>query len=322
MDAPLVSVFILTYNHKDFISKAVESVLSQKTDFDFEVVIGDDFSSDGTREILSGLASVNPSKIVLNLRSERGKGTIGHENFITTYEKCRGKYIAFLDGDDHWTDDAKLQSQVDFLEKNEDFILCHHNCTSAESQSLNLKKKFNKNNKIVGFYESCQITAPFMSSVLLRKDAIDYLDLRYWLGDLELGDFALWALANLKGKSYYIDKEMSFYRVSTSGVTMHLGYEVQTRNRIKFAEKLLKSDLIFDRKFINRLLCRYYFQSAGINFMKREFKRFFKEMLASVGNCRKGISLKSRSYEWIDRLKWKHLVRIFVIRIAGAFKSR
>lgn len=322
MSAPLVSVFILTYNHKDFISRAVESVLTQKTDFEFEIVIGDDNSNDGTREILRGLEVKNPGKVFLNLREERGKGMIGHENFIGTYEKCSGKYIAFLDGDDYWTDEEKLQKQVEYLEQNEAFVICHHDCQSEETPSMKIKREYNRNHTVTGFYESCQATVPFMSSVVLRKSAIENLDLRYWLGDLELGDFALWALANIQGKSYYIDKEMSFYRVSASGVTGHLGDEVQTRNRIKFAEKLMTSDFSFDRNYVNRVLCRYYFQSSGLNFRERQFGKFFKDYIASMSNFIKGISFKRRDYEWIDRLKWKTMTTVFLFRIAAAFKSR
>src|SRR5690606_17343154 len=93
-----VSVFMLTYQQKEYIAQAIEGVLMQKTSFKYELVIGEDFSTDGTREICAKYASENPSKIKL-LLNERNLG-IG-ENYVRTYKECQGKYVAICDGDDY-----------------------------------------------------------------------------------------------------------------------------------------------------------------------------------------------------------------------------
>ena len=317
---PLVSVHIATYNQKDFIGKAIDSAISQQVSFPMEIVIGDDLSTDGTREVLLSYKEKYPEKIVLNLLLEKGKGMIGRENYETTMDLCKGKYIAFLDGDDYWKDDGKLEEQVKFLESNEDFVMCHHDCEAKMTEGVKLKKDFSKAHKETGFYEACQITIPFMSSVVIRRDALNYFNRRKWLENLDLGDFALWAMASLKGKAYYIDKEMAYYRVNANSVTKILGYEVQARNRIKFAEQLLDSEYKFDRGFINRFLCRYYFQYSGIYFSKRNpvgvFKYGFKSMLSYF----KGMSLKSRNYKWIKRLKWGTLFKIYLANVSKSLK--
>lgn len=316
---PLVSVHIATYNQKDFISKAIDSAISQDTDFPVEIVIGDDFSTDGTREILNEYKVRNPDRIVLNLLPSKGDGMIGQENYESTMNKCRGKYIAFLDGDDYWTDNNKLSRQVEFLEDNEEFVMCHHDCEAEETEGVLLKKNFNRSNPVAGFYEACQITIPFMSSVVIRKDALNYFDRKTWLKNLDLGDFALWIMASLKGKFQYIDDSMAYYRVNLESVTKTLGYEVQVRNRLVFGEQLLESDYAFDRKFIHKYLSRYYFQRSGIAFSRRKGSEVIRYLFKSVSSLLKGISMKSAEYKWIDRLKWHRLFRFYIASIPSAF---
>ncbi|WP_181369007.1 glycosyltransferase [Flavobacterium pallidum] len=120
---PKVSCHIITYNQKDYISKCIDSVLMQERDFSIEIVIGDDNSSDGTREILLHYQKQYPDLIRLNLRERRGGGIPGKENFLTTLTMCTGEYIALCDGDDYWSDPAKLRKQVAFLDTNPDYVL-------------------------------------------------------------------------------------------------------------------------------------------------------------------------------------------------------
>lgn len=119
-----VSCHIITYNQKDYISQCINGILMQQTDFPFEIIIGDDNSTDGTREILIDYQNKYPEIIKLNLRIERGKGIPGKENFLSTLAMCKGKYISLCDGDDYWTDPYKLQKQQDFLEQNDDYSIC------------------------------------------------------------------------------------------------------------------------------------------------------------------------------------------------------
>jgi len=119
----LVSVAIITYNHEEYIFEALESVVSQKTDFRFEIIIGDDRSQDKTQDILIKFKEKYSDKINLILRKEN-IGSIN--NLEDVIHQCKGKYIAFLEGDDYWTDEFKLQKQVDFLELNEEYIGVAH----------------------------------------------------------------------------------------------------------------------------------------------------------------------------------------------------
>jgi len=113
---PMVSVFVMTYNHEKYISQAIESILAQKTNFDFDIVVGEDYSNDRTREILLDYQAQYPGKFKLILQNIN----VGpSQNQIDTLNACTGKYVAICEGDDYWTDPYKLQKQVDYLEKNQ-----------------------------------------------------------------------------------------------------------------------------------------------------------------------------------------------------------
>jgi len=117
---PLVSVRILSFNNGKHISQAVESVINQDTDFDFEIVIGDDCSTDDTLREIMILQKLYPRQIkILTARKNFKQVTGSHlANFVRTIEACRGEYVAMLDGDDYWTDENKLTDQVKYLREN------------------------------------------------------------------------------------------------------------------------------------------------------------------------------------------------------------
>jgi glycosyltransferase involved in cell wall biosynthesis len=122
MQTPLVSVHMITYNHEPYIRKAIECVLSQKTHFPFELVIGEDCSTDGTREIVFDYARRFPD-IIRVIASDQNAGM--KNNFVRTNHACRGKYIAYCEGDDHWHHPEKLQRQADFLESHSEYGLVY-----------------------------------------------------------------------------------------------------------------------------------------------------------------------------------------------------
>src|SRR5690349_6525722 len=116
METPVkVSVAMISYNHERFIAQAIESVLSQRVKFPYEIVIGDDHSTDATPSIIADFHRRYPDKIVPFLR-EKNLGMA--PNFMQILASCGGQYVALLEGDDFWTSKDKLQRQVDFLDAN------------------------------------------------------------------------------------------------------------------------------------------------------------------------------------------------------------
>lgn len=130
MNEVKLSVIFITYNHEKYAEKALRSVCEQETDFPFEVVVGEDCSTDSTREILRRVAAEYPDKVRLLFREKNfGRPTL---NVYNTTMECRGEYLAYLEGDDYWTDDRKLQKQVTFLEEHPEYIACTHDCVMVD----------------------------------------------------------------------------------------------------------------------------------------------------------------------------------------------
>ena len=127
----LVSICMNTFQHENFIGKAIEGVLMQRTNFPFEILIGEDSSTDCTRVICEEYAEKYPGKIkILPNHKKYGQNA----NISRTIAACTGKYIALCEGDDFWIDPYKLQKQVDFLEQHEDFVMCFHKINSVDEQ--------------------------------------------------------------------------------------------------------------------------------------------------------------------------------------------
>ena len=137
---PMVSICCLAYNQKSYIEKTIESFLAQKTSFDFEIIIHDDASSDGTQDIIKKYAEKYPYKII-PIFQEQNQYSKGVENSITfCYPRARGKYIALCEGDDYWCDESKLEKQVAIFEENPE-------CTFSFSNGYSYDEKKQKKRK-------------------------------------------------------------------------------------------------------------------------------------------------------------------------------
>ncbi|MCB9251779.1 MAG: glycosyltransferase [Flavobacteriales bacterium] len=135
---PEVSVILLTYNHSEFIVKSIESVLDQKTNFPFELVLADDFSTDGCREICLDYAVMHPERIRMT-GQDKNLGLAG--NLILATSMARGKYLAFQEGDDFWLYDKKLQMQYDLLEKDPSLPAAVHNVKVIDGDTFRVLVK-------------------------------------------------------------------------------------------------------------------------------------------------------------------------------------
>lgn len=211
---PLLSVAIITYNHEEYISQAIDGVLRQKTTFPIELIIGEDCSTDRTREICLTYQKKFP-EIIKVLCPKQNLGA--HENFIVTFDHCRGKYTAICEGDDYWTDPLKLQKQVDFLEANPDFAICFHDVTviyedkNRQSHLLHSKKP-----KETAVFEDLakENFIPTPACVFRSNLFKTFPD---WYFEMSLGDWILHLLVAQHGKIKYIDEPMGVYRIHAQG---------------------------------------------------------------------------------------------------------
>ncbi|WP_299334731.1 glycosyltransferase family 2 protein [uncultured Psychroserpens sp.] len=145
---PLVSIITITYNHIDYIQQCLDSLINQDTNFEFEILLGDDCSNDGTRELCIDYAKKYPSVIRLFLHERENNIAIdgrpsGRFNYVYNFTKAKGKYIAVCEGDDFWVDSKKLQKQIDFLEINPTYSFCWTRFNVLNNSTGELQLDFN-----------------------------------------------------------------------------------------------------------------------------------------------------------------------------------
>ncbi len=217
-ETPKVSVPIITYNQVNYIGEAIESVLAQKTSFQFEILVGDDFSTDGTREVILQYAEKYPD-IIIPVLHPRNMGKNGLLNTLETYKLARGKYIASMDGDDYWTSPDKIQKQADFLDRHEDFTICYHNAlityhdgSPSELVNPETQPAVSQLEDLIGEDEVWFMAT---SSVMFRNHVITQYP--GWFYESSSGDIPRYILLAMHGRIGYLPETMSVYRKNRNG---------------------------------------------------------------------------------------------------------
>lgn len=177
INRPLVSVAMITYNHRPYIEDAVQSILRQKTDFRVELVIGEDCSTDDTREMVLDLQR-RYSNVIRVVTTEKNVGM--RKNGARTMAACQGKYVAFCEGDDYWHDPNKLAKQIAYLENRPDYSMVHSHC----HRYLVAKKKLLRNSLTVpqglddsNAYEDLMLGVRYALTVtaVVRSDQLNWV---------------------------------------------------------------------------------------------------------------------------------------------------
>jgi len=255
-----LSVMVITYNHERFIAQALESVLAQKVNFDYEIVVGEDCSTDRTREILMDFHRRCPDKIVPLLRNHN---VGGKENLLATLAACRGQYVALLEGDDYWISEDKLQKQVDFLDAHPDFAMC---CSRAEivyEDGAHASEVWPS--RVAGAYGlEDLLTENFVAtcSVLYRWGSVDPLPA--WFRKVRPGDWALHALVTRTAKFELMDEITAVYRVHSGGLWSALRVADRLRKTIRMLNALDRHLRFQYHGTIQRTILGCYFELARI----------------------------------------------------------
>lgn len=221
---PLLSVCVQTYQHNNYIKDCLDGILLQEASFSYEIIIGEDESTDGTREICVEYAKKYPDKIRLFLRSRKdviyinGNPT-GRFNLMENFKAAKGKYIALCDGDDYWTDPKKLQKQVNILEANPDYSICFHQAKVVSDDGKNYL--FNKlhGNTILTTKDIILNNFISTASCVFRNNINLLPD---WFCKIGVADWPLHILNSEYGKIYFIDDCMSVYRRHSGGLWSNL----------------------------------------------------------------------------------------------------
>ncbi len=279
MNKVFLSVITVSYNHESYIRECLDGVIMQKTNFAFEVIIGDDASTDNTQNIILEYQKKYPDIIKPILRTIN----VGaNDNFNDILSKAQGKYIALCEGDDYWTDPYKLQKQVDFLETHKDYIMCFTNAKIINDPL--------KNRSISGGYPSCltfddyiwdkkpipTLTVMFRNTSSIISTFIQFVQKK----KVYYGDLILFSVLLQHGNAYFLDEVTATYRANV-GVLSKQNKEQVLKNKI-YAYKSL--NLLFNlkyKKMYNVLLAEFYAKYALLELRRKNIFYFLYYLIYS-----------------------------------------
>lgn len=282
---PRVSVVVLTCNHELYIHETLEGIVTQQTNFPFEVIVHDDASSDRTPDIIKEYQKKYPHLIkpIFQTENQWFKGV----NPISTYifPHVSGEYIAFCEGDDYWTDPSKLQKQVDFMDHHPDYTFCSHDVHMKYEDGVNVKEVFYTKPAVGSF--SFTFLDEFMNHFLAtatllvrRKVAMD-MPVTNNMISVEIYSM-LYFLS--RGNGYYMEDKMVVKRRNPGGITMNLAY----RENISFGQYRLWNEVLAFAPIPYKKLIRCKIAEYQRQFIKkRSFPsgtHFFGLLMGSILN--------------------------------------
>lgn len=290
---PVVSVVMITYNHENFISQAVEGVLMQECSFDFELIIANDCSTDKTNQVISNIIKNHPkSSCIKYIKHEKNIGMM--KNFIFALEQCKGDFIALCEGDDYWTDPLKLQKQVDFLTANPDYII-----HSGNAIKLALNSSFEGETLIKSDTDSTFTLEDFLSNNNLITCTVLFQNKKFqfptYFDKVTFGDWFLYViLMNNTGLKVYRSTEIySVYRVHDAGVMINLS-ELNSCNshilQIITIHKYLGNKK-FEAKAKDALSC-YFLQKYGLALKDKLYFRALKAFMTNFKYSKTNVPFK------------------------------
>lgn len=297
-----VSVIVITYNQSQYIRQALDSILMQKVNFKYEILVGDDASTDGTQEILDEYAKKYPQLFKIILRKENIGAT---KNIYELFISASGKYLATLEGDDYWTDDKKLQMQFNFMEENNEYIGCTHKFTVVDEKGIPIKnQKLNwiKQKKIFNIEDFDGITLPgqlgtwFFKNIFISNKCEEITEVHKLISDRTIMMILLF-----NGDFNLIDKKMSSYRSF-----------IEVKHSIKCTNMLYRNNIDKIQQEID--ITKKNEEIALINFNKEiKFSRYRMQIFSDAiilffkHPCKKSLISVCNSFRFTDNKIWSIL---------------
>ena len=219
----LVDIIMPVYNHADYLAQAIEGVVNQKTSFKFRLIIGEDCSRDNSREIVRKYAEQYPDIIHAVLHDKNQGATANAQTIIAM---VTAKYMGICEGDDYWTDDHKLQKQIDFLETNPDFTICFTRAGVV-----------NEINEVAPYAFRLLKKDVFTLADIVKENIIPTATVIYrnmfprpfpdFIYNMMAGDLVLHMLALSNGNAKFIDEQTAVYRRHSGGLTNTEDYQLR-----------------------------------------------------------------------------------------------
>lgn len=275
---PVVSICMITYNSEKFIEEAINGVIMQNADFLYQLVIGEDFSTDNTWQICKRYAENFPEKIKLLPQPDKNLGLM--PNFLRTLDACNGKYVALCAGDDYWSDPLKLKKQVDFLEINPEYSACATAHQVYYEESKKFGKVYNKNFDKFD-WETIQIIKKnrFGALTLLYRNSIKF---PIWGMQLPFEDWSLLLELRKVGPIKILNFITSVYRNHKNGINSMIDITERYKNYIIFY-KVFKIEFPEFKLTTNHYLIKAYYELFNLSDGKDEKRKIITNMFKDCG---------------------------------------
>lgn len=280
MREPVVSVIMITYNHENFIKQAIEGVLNQETNFPFELIIANDCSPDSTALIVENIINSHPISDLINFIDN--KTNLGaNRNYLNAYKESKGKYIAVCEGDDFWADETKLQRQVDFLEKNPEYVLTYHDAKCIDENGSFINSVHNsKPQKEFSKLELQQGNQPLFLTTCYRKVPIESL---VAISEIINGDTFLTSILGNYGKGKWLNIKPAYYRHHSGGVWSLKQKEYKFKAKIQLLSVLqeyYKSKHIKElSNYFEKELFLHHKMLLNFYFKQKKYRRFMNYII-------------------------------------------
>ena len=295
----LVSVCIASFNQEEFISDCLVSVLTQKTNFEFEIIIGDDASTDKSQHIIRRTCKNKKNcKFVL-----REKNLGCPFNGLDILAKANSKYIAIIDGDDYWTDPYKLQKQVDYLEQNSDCSFCFTDCQVKRKNNLQeIHPNLIKKAKFDGIDFADQKGSLAQTCTwLVKRDLLQ--NLPTWVTESYTGDWCMQVHFSTYGKGGYIPENTAVYRIHDGGMWSKLDEFNAWRKNLEFYRTVITQ---FSKKEEKK---RIRMRLKSLIFDSLEFAN----VQANKKEIRYWLSLKLKKFSFFSILQTLHSLKLLAL---------
>ncbi len=276
MALPLVSVCVITYNHEPYIAQCLDGILMQQTSFPFEIVVGEDCSTDGTRTIVEAYAAKYPHLIRPVYHATNVGGARNAYEFC--YPLLRAQYVAACEGDDYWTDPLKLQKQVDFMEQNKGYSLCFHQVDKVNAKGEVIVKRIPEN-KMVHYSSDAVFHINAATPSLLFRNCINAIPKEIF--QVACGDIFLKAMLASMGNGADLRFVGAAYRIHPGGVYSAKPKIEKVTASLKSRRRMLMSDFFTpaQKKAIKSDLVTRKKQYLLFFLKKRQFRNFIKVLL-------------------------------------------
>ncbi len=289
MDEIMVSVDCLVYKHEKYLRKCLDSLVNQKTDFKYEILVHDDASPDGSPNIIKEYEEKYPDLIVPIYQTENQFSKIEIDMcWAFQFPRARGKYIAFCEGDDYWTDEYKLQKQFDAMEAHPECSFCTHRVAVVSEDDKETDQSFPEKPLDSGVYDergfldmvaikhSFQTSSYFIRADILKKWLKEGSSIPKFVLTMPVGDKALLWLGAASGKLYYLNDTMSHYRTASVG-SWSATTEKDREYGVDYRKKIIKASEEFneftDYRFDDIMKDQIVQRELTIELIQRNYKK-------------------------------------------------